>query len=101
MTEIPGGALKLAKAADRAGLRVRIDHRPRSCLVRIQDDAEGLGAVAVYYPTPKGWKAQVAYRWTLEERNMLTYDRFGVAALARWLVLKRRLAAAQAEMVQP
>lgn len=93
---IPGGAVKLAKAGERAGCRTRIDHRPPSCLVRIQDDWNRLGYVAQYV----GGKPVSAYWWGLTTNGVrVPHHRIGVRDLARRLNLTRRLNAAQAEMV--
>lgn len=95
-TEIPGGAAKLGKAGERAGLRVRIDHKPPSCLVRLQDDEAQIGYVAQYI----SGKASSAYSWSLVDRRdgRVPFVRYGVRELTRRITLTRRLRAAQARL---
>lgn len=89
--------MKLAKAAERAGLRSRIDHRPPSCLVRIYEPIPATyGYVAIYIDG----KAGAVYWWQRRASDdvAVLLKRSGVRELTRRLTLTRRLRAAQAAL---
>lgn len=102
--KVPGGAERIERLALRAGLRSRVDQRPRSCLVRVQDDRARIGYVAQYVDG----KATTAYWWRIlsccdkfdcthppEPPIPSPVHRIGFRDLARRITLTGRLYKAQ------